>query len=191
MVQESVFRGIIEFFAKVGVYDVVLPFLLVFTIVFAILEKTKIFGTEKVGDDVYTKKNLNAMVAFVVGFLVVASTRLVAIVNNAMANIAILLIVIVCFLMLIGTFYSEKEEVTLTGTWKTVFMVIMALGVLLVFLNALGWLSPFFNYIRRYWHTNFVGAILLLLLIIVFMVWITKGKPLGSESKGSEEKKGD
>ena len=47
MVEQSVFRGIIEFFEKIGIYDVVLPFLLVFTIVFAILEKTKVFGTLK------------------------------------------------------------------------------------------------------------------------------------------------
>ena len=68
----SVFRESIEFLAKLGVYDVVLPFLLVFTIVFAILDKTKMLGVEKGKDDrEYTKKNLNAMIAFVMGFFVV------------------------------------------------------------------------------------------------------------------------
>ena len=37
----SSFRSAIDFFGQVGVYDVILPFLLVFTIMFAILEKTK------------------------------------------------------------------------------------------------------------------------------------------------------
>lgn len=189
MVEQSVFRGIIEFFAKVGVYDVVLPFLLVFSITFAILEKTKIFGTEKVGDDVYTKKNLNAMVAFVVGFLVVASTRLVSVVNTAVANIALMLIVVVAFLMLIGTFFAEKEDVILDkGPWRTTFMIIIGLGVVLVFMNALGWLYPTLTYIRRYWQTNLVGGILLLLLIVVFMVWVGKGKPISSGSSGSSKK---
>lgn len=188
MVEESVFRGIIEFFAKVGIYDVVLPFLLVFSIVFAILEKTRIFGVEEVGEAKYTKKNLNAMVAFVVGFLVVASTRLVAVVNVAIANIALLLIVVVCFLMLIGVFFSHKEDVMLDkGPWRTTFMIIMALGVLLIFMNALGWLFPFINYLGRYWHTNVVGAILLLLMIVVFMWWVAGGK--GSEAGKSTEKK--
>jgi len=44
----SMFRGTLEFFGEIGMYDVVLPFLLVFTIVYAILEKTRIFGVEEV-----------------------------------------------------------------------------------------------------------------------------------------------
>ena len=42
MAEASTFREIILFFDEVGVYDVILPFLLVFTIVYAIFEKTKI-----------------------------------------------------------------------------------------------------------------------------------------------------
>ena len=81
------FSGVISFFDKIGVYDIILPFLLVFTIVFAILEKTKILGTEKIGDREVTKKNLNSMVAFVMAFLVIASARLVAVINEVMANV--------------------------------------------------------------------------------------------------------
>ncbi|MEA3429879.1 MAG: hypothetical protein U9R08_01265 [Nanoarchaeota archaeon] len=190
MVEETLFGGIIEFFGRLGVYDVVLPFLLVFSIVFAIFEKTRIFGVDRVGDAEYTKKNLNAMVAFVIGFLVVASTRLVAVVNNAMANVALLLIVVVCFLLLIGAFFSHKEDVMIgKGPMRTAFMIIIGLGVILIFMNALGWLYPFINYIGKYWHTNFVGAILLLVLIVVFMYWVTGGK--GSEAGSKKEEKGD
>ena len=73
----SVFREALIFFDQVGLYDVVLPFLLVFTLVFGVLEKSKILGTEKGGDgEMYTRKNLNAMVAFISGFFVVASAQL-------------------------------------------------------------------------------------------------------------------
>ena len=50
MATESSFRGVLGFFAKIGVYDVLLPFLLVFTIVYAILDKSMILGTDKVKD---------------------------------------------------------------------------------------------------------------------------------------------
>ena len=99
MAETSVFRNAIDFLNVVGVYDVILPFLLVFTIVFAILEKTKILGIEKAGDKVYTKKNLNAMVAFISSFLVVASTKLVGVINEAVASVVLVLIVSVCFLL--------------------------------------------------------------------------------------------
>ena len=56
---ETVLGGAVDFLQDFGFFDVVLPFLLVFTLVFGILEKTKIFGTEKVGDKEYPKKNIN------------------------------------------------------------------------------------------------------------------------------------
>ena len=57
----SNFRENLSFFETIGIFDVVLPFLLVFTIVFAILEKTKVFGTDDIGGVKYSKKNLNAI----------------------------------------------------------------------------------------------------------------------------------
>ena len=101
-------------------------FLLIFTIVFAILEKTRVLGTETLDGKKYSKKNLNSIVAFVIAFLVVASTKLVAVINQAMANVVLLLLLSFSFLMLVGSFLQEKEEgVFLTGFFKYVFMIIM------------------------------------------------------------------
>ena len=75
---DSVFGGTLVFFHDIGIYDVVLPFLLTFTIVFAMLEKTKIYGTEKdEKGNLVTRKNLNSMTAFVAGFFVVATTAII------------------------------------------------------------------------------------------------------------------
>ena len=46
----------IDFLKRLGFFDVILSFLFIFTIVFAILEKTKILGIEKDGRP---KKNIN------------------------------------------------------------------------------------------------------------------------------------
>ena len=52
----SVFANAIQFLDRLGVYDVLLPFILVFAIVFAILERTKVLGTEKMKDvEIYQK----------------------------------------------------------------------------------------------------------------------------------------
>ncbi len=178
MAQTTIFRGAIEFFQRLGIYDVVLPFLLIFTIVFAILEKTKVFGTEKG----MPKKNLNAMVAFVISLLVVASRELVAIVNESVANIVLLLLAVVSFLLLYGTFVKEGEPVFLKGGWETAFMWIMLIGVVIIFLNAAGWLTPGLNWVSANWNTDVVGSIILLIIIIVFIGYVTKGeKPSKSE----------
>ncbi len=178
----SAFRDIIVFFDKIGVYDVVLPFLLVFTIVFAILEKTKVLGTDKVGDMIVTKKNLNSMIAFVIGFLVVASTKLVETINKAMADMVLVLLLIFSFLLLIGTFYSEKEEVILEGKWRIGFMIAVLIGIILIWLNAIGWLSEWWDYLVLHWDSTAVLSIILIVIIIVYMVWVTRSpKPQGDK----------
>jgi hypothetical protein len=193
MAEESVFRGVLEFFNRLGLYDVVLPFLLVFSILFAILERTKVLGTEKTdgpkGGDVSTKKNLNAMVAFVGAFFVIASARLVAILHETLATVALLLLVLICFLLLIGTFHSEKEEVLLKGAWKSMMMVIMFVAMILIFMHAIKMDDgqPFLFYAYDYLKANFdstaVSAIILAIIVIGLMAWITKGEKQGSQSK--------
>jgi len=182
----SVFGESIQFLAKLGIYDVVLPFLLVFTVVFAILEKTKILGVEKGKDDRdYTKKNLNAMVAFVMGFLVVASSQLVAVINKTMSQVFILLLLIICFLMLAGTFHEQTKGgfFLKDGFYKNAFMVIVFVGIIAIFLNALGWLEVIYNYLRDNWNSSYVAAVIFIILIIGFMMWIMKDPSDSKEAK--------
>lgn len=188
MMAESAFRGAIIFFEKLGVYDVVLPFLLVFTIVFAVLERTKIFGTEKVANEELTKKNLNAMAAFVIALLVVASTQVVAVINQGLAKVVLLLLIAIMFLMLIGTFFG-KDEVKLVGGWRTWGMGAMAAGVLLIFMHELGWLDPFWDYIVSNWSSTAAASIILLIVIVVFMAYITK--PEKERQAETKEKRGE
>ena len=177
---QSGFRGIIEFFGDIGIYDVVLPFLLVFAIVFAILEKTKIFGVDEIEGKEYSKKNINSIVAFVMAFLVIASSQLVATINEALANVVLLLILSVCFLMLVGSFYHHSEKVMLEGKWRKTFMGIMFVGIFLIFLNAIkieGKTSVImwvYQWLSTHWTTNFGASVLFLVIIIFFMLYATK-----------------
>ncbi len=204
---EPAFRGVVSFLQEVGVYEVVLPFLLVFTIVFAILEKTKVLGTEEIEGHKYTKKNLNAILAFVIGFLVVASTELVRAINGVMANMVLLLLLSVCFLLLIGSFFKEDDlPVFLEGGWRSLFMVIMFIGIVLVFLGAFdvtsdwqtssgkviclegsSWLLCGWNWLEAHWQTNFVATVLLLIFIVIFMRYIVGGSDKPAPKKESKD----
>jgi hypothetical protein len=177
---------------RLGVYDVILPFILVFSIVFAILEKSKIFGTEVIDGEHYTKKNINAMTAFVIAFLVIASGQLVSIINESLGNIVILLLVIVSFLILMGSFYREDEAVFLKeGPWRTSFMIVALIGVILIFLHAIptsdgsNWLYAGADWITMHWDTNWVGSIILVIVVVIFMVLVVRESP--SKSKKAEK----
>lgn len=105
-----------------GLTDVILPFLLVFTIIFAVMEKTKPLGT---------KKNFNVIIALVISLLVVVphvtggypgDYDVVNVINGALPNIALALVAVVALLILIGMFGGE-------AAWKgpvTGWVVILA-----------------------------------------------------------------
>ncbi|MAH01747.1 hypothetical protein CMO87_00745 [Candidatus Woesearchaeota archaeon] len=171
----SAFRGIIDFFNNIGVFDVVLPFLLVFTVVFALLERTKVFGIEKIEGKEYTKKNLNSAAAFVIAFLVIASSELVEIITKVSSQFVVLLFGIVLFLLLVGSFYKEEPHgVFLEGGWKTTFMFIVFVVLVFIFLDALNLLGNISDFFKGTSRGEFVGSILLVALIVFFIVYVTK-----------------
>ncbi len=189
----STFRNAIEFFDKIGIYDVILPFLLVFTIVFAILEKTKVFGTEEVEGQKITKKNLNAMAAFVIGFLVVASSKLVEIITKVSSQVVVLLLLSILFLLLVGSFFKEGEATFLEGGWKYFFMIIMFIGIVGIFLHAIEtddgtpWLEWAWDELTDNWTSTGVASVILIIVIIAFMVYVVRGETPKKTKK--EEKK--
>ena len=181
----SQFRGMIEFLDRIGIYDVILPFLLVFTAVFAILEKTKILGMEKVDGKETTRKNQNSMIAFVVAFLVVASSELVRTINEAMANIVLLLLLSITFMLLVGSLHTGEKEFALDKTWRNVFYGIFFVGIVGIFLHAIHYNDqPFlewaWEYLQNNWGTNWFGSVILIGIIIGFMLFITKDPSKGS-----------
>jgi len=118
MADASTFRGTLDFLGELGVFDVVLPFLLVFTIVFALLEKTRVFGTDKVGDTEYSKKPLNSLASFVIAFFVIASSRLVEIITQISANVVVLILASTFFLLLAGTSRIVSPALSSAGLAK-------------------------------------------------------------------------
>jgi len=198
MAQESAFREALVFFGEIGIYDVVLPFLLVFTIIFAILEKTKVFGMDEIDGKKYTRKNLNAITSFVIGFMVIASSRLVEIITDISSQVVILLMLSIFFLLLVGSFYNAedfKDGVFLKKPWNTIFMVIMFIGIITIFLQAIktksgeSWLEWFWRFLSIHWSSRAVASIILLLIIIGFMFYIIKGdeKPKSSKKEKKED----
>lgn len=80
----------------------ILPFLLIFTVVFAILQKSKILGDGK--------KQIDALVALVIGLIVVSFANAVGIINSLLPFLAVSLVIILVFFILISLFYYDKDK---------------------------------------------------------------------------------
>lgn len=180
------FVGAIAFLDKLGVYDVVLPFLLVFTLMYAFLEKTKILGTETyyAVDDKFrekgftgSRKNLNAMISFVIAFFVIASSQLVAVINQTLSHMVLLLVLVFCFILVAGSFQEQTEKgFFLKKPWNTIFMVITFIAIAFIFLNALGWLDEIWHFLSRTGSSEAVASLVLIGLLVGFIVWVTGGQ---------------
>jgi hypothetical protein len=99
-----------------GFYEVVLPFLLIFTVIFAVLEKAKIFGQNS--------RRFNGVIALVSGFLMIRNDMLVEFMNDIIARFSVVLVVILAFLIIFGIFGSKTEQ---WGKGFFAFFVIIAL----------------------------------------------------------------
>ena len=186
----------VEFLRDFGLFDVILPFLLVFTITFAVLEKTRILGTIKIHgtDDTIPNKNLNSMVSFAIALLVVATANIVRAINESLPNIILLLVASVSFLILIGIFVKDELDFTTSHPkWNKAFIILMFIGVILIFLNAIymdkageevSILEYGIDWIIDNWSGAVFGSIIILIVIVVAINFIIN--PKSNEKKEDE-----
>lgn len=174
-------EGLARTLDSIGLIDVILPFLLIFVIIYAILQKTKILGDGK--------KNLNIIVAIVVGLLVVvphvtgrfpANADPVLIINNALPQVSLVLVAIVFLLVMIGVFGQDMVFLGVTAPgWVAFFSLVV---IIIIFGGAAGWWSGYFGQtLENFFGIEGIAVAVMLLVFGVIIAWIT------SESKEKEE----
>ena len=164
-----------------GLTDVMLPFLLVFTLLFAVLEKTKVLGDQK--------RNLNLTISLVISLLVViphvtnsypGGMDVVDIMNKALPSVSIVIIAVIMLLILVGLFGQDKVFLGIAAPGWVSFISFMA--ILLIFGNAAGWWGGQWGD----WMRNFFGhdAIAIIIMVLVFGLIIAF---ITGESKDRED----
>jgi len=154
--------------------DFVYPFLLVFFIAFAALEKSKILGDGQ--------KQINALVSFVIGLIFVGAIFPKIVVGNMILFLTVSLVVVFVFLLLWGFVMGENikldNNVVKWGAGALIF-----LAVVLAVLWATGSLEIFiaiYNFLfHQGWSKEFwTNAIFVLVIAgaLAAMLKATKGK---------------
>ncbi|MDP2907493.1 MAG: hypothetical protein Q8O03_06135 [Nanoarchaeota archaeon] len=174
----SPLAGAVEFLKEFGFYEVVLPFLLVFTIVYAVLQKTKIFGSKE------PTKNINAMIAFVIALFFVATTNLVEGTTEFLPNVVVLLITLMSFMMLVGFFYTDKEfSFENHKFWKVFLTIIFFIGIVLLSWHAFAptafewfWVGN-----TKFWSSTAGVTIIFVAIMIGTILFVTLGGKKGGE----------
>ena len=156
----------------------ILPFLLMFTILFAILQKTKILGDGK--------KQIDAIVSLVIALIFVAFGSATSIVVDMIPVLGVSLVVILIFMILLGSLYKGDFDMPLK--LKVDIGVLIAIVVAATVLILTGGLKYAVGFISGDTTGLFVNGLLIIIIIgaIVAVVFGGgSGKSSGSTSGSS------
>ncbi|MCH8067481.1 MAG: hypothetical protein IIC69_02760 [Nanoarchaeota archaeon] len=176
------FESFIISLERVGFIDVLLPFLLVFTIIFAILEKTKILGEGK--------RNMNVGIAMIFALIVViphitgnfpAGYDPVKIINAALPSVSLVIIAIVSLMILVGVFAHDRLLWGMTAPGWIGFVSIVIIAF--IFGSAAGWWQVgFLDWLDSIFGSDVIAVIIMILVFGIIIAFVTGG--------GEAEKKG-
>ena len=123
---------------QAGVFSYVLPFLLIFAIVFGILMKIKVFGDNK---------GLNAVLALVIGLLALQFELVPIFFSEIFPRVGVALSVILALIILAGLFFDPADNKVinylLLGVSVIAFLIILPKTA-----GYLGWYTPY------WWYAN-------------------------------------
>ena len=92
---------------QIGFFDVVLPLLLIFTVVYAILDKIKVLGDNKA---------INIIISLVLAFFAVSNLYVSQFFMYLFSYTGIAIAILLAAIVLLGLFAKEKENM-----WKWIF----------------------------------------------------------------------
>jgi len=149
--------------------NIILPFLLIFTVVFAILEKTGILGKEK--------KYANLIVALVIGFMFIGVQTFVGFTLRFIPMIAVLIVVLLAYLIIFG---FMNVDITENQGLKVAFGIIFGLTIL----GALLWSAGILEKITASKPSADVLGIVILVVLIAGAISLVVSTGKKSENKG-------
>ena len=147
--------------------EVLIPFLLVFVLVFAVLQKTKILGDGK--------KQADSLVALALGLILIAVPKARNFITNITPWLAVGLVVILIYLLLFGFVGSDLREGIKIEKWmKTTFAGLAAVFVIVLVLIYSGTWEKIFGGSSA--TSSWLPNLIFLVVIVVAMVVALGGK---------------
>ena len=136
-----------------GVFDLVLPFLLIFAVVFGVLKHSAVLGHNK---------GVNLVVSLVLGLLAIRYFQVTDFIGVIFANFGIALSVILVLIILTGLFVTKKSrEGWALNTSKLALLAVII--VVIASINEFAWFGSYWwqnNWVSLLWIAIIIGAII-------------------------------
>ncbi len=155
--------------------NLVLPFILVFTVVFAILQKSEILGKGK--------KQVDSLVALAIALITVSFANAVGIINSLMPFLAVSAVIILVLMLLVGMVGYKDFETTFKKEFRLGVTIVAVIAVVAATLVATGgW-----DYILEKWVNAGNGSELFTNIVFVILIGLAAWLMLKKEKKKEGE----
>ena len=161
---------------QAGVFSYVLPFLLIFALVFALLQKTAIFAKKKAGaggvQENQHNSTIEAIIAAAIGLLALQFDMVSIFFANIFPKFGIGLSIFLVLIIFLGFFYgssdaTEKKKLSCIG-W------VVGIGVVgWALINWNTWFGGGYNF--YFWIQDYFWALVVLAVIVGVIIAIKKG----------------
>jgi hypothetical protein len=165
------------------VREALLPFLLIFAVTFAVLQKTKILGDGK--------KQIDAIVALVIGLIVITFGFATNLITSLIPFLAIAIVVILVFMILYGmVFQGGQNSFTIHKGIRITVGILAALGLLIVLLVSTGaWGYLYDRFLLGDASSSLVTNAIFIVVIVAAVLIATMTGGSGSGSSGASKPK--
>jgi peptidoglycan/LPS O-acetylase OafA/YrhL len=143
----------------------ILPFLLVFVLVFAILQKTKVLGENK--------SQIDAMVSLAIGLILISMPTPRGYIVDMLPWLAVALVVLLILFLIYGfAAGSDKEKGFVMPEWAK--KGILILGIIFVVILVLV-VSGYWDNVKEWYNSGEIAGNVLIVIAIAIALWVSLG----------------
>jgi ABC-type antimicrobial peptide transport system permease subunit len=175
------YNTLITLLNNLGFFNVILPFLLVYAIMYGILSKYKILGDPFAeGDKGKTTRSLISIVSAATGFFIVASSNVVLSLKTFIPYVVLLLLAVFFLILAISPFLQKEEksgEIQIGNRTRTILLA----SVIIIFTLMVIFILGLYNYINLSLTSKvisslqtFIETIVVLAIMFGIAYWAVK-----------------
>lgn len=159
------FSDMLDSWARMDIFAYVLPFLLIFAMVFGILNKSNIFGADA--------KGVNVIIALALGLLSLVGGFVPDFFQTMIPNLAVGLSILLAAIILMGLFMAD------TANAKYINVGLILVGVIIFIFVMYSSFSDSYNSLGNLWDQYGSALVTLLILIGIVAMIVFWGKQPG------------
>ncbi|MBW3001945.1 hypothetical protein KY338_02155 [Candidatus Woesearchaeota archaeon] len=140
----GMFQDTFYYLQQWGILDVLVPFVLIFTIIFAVLQKISLFGEKRYNAVIALAITLTAIVPHILGTYP-PGMDVIAIMNASLPETVLLIVAVVLLMVMLGLIWGEWPEYSTISGIAAIIAGLILVGIFvsnLVEIPILSWISP-------------------------------------------------